>query len=79
MTPRKAHEWWETKVGNCKVTSQALGPTAKSLKTSSHLMTCVTKIILFTLKHDCLHWIVFLPDVSELVNLSLQVPQQCGH
>jgi hypothetical protein len=31
MTGRKALEWWETKVGNCEVTPQALWPTAKSL------------------------------------------------
>jgi hypothetical protein len=31
MTYRKALEWWETKVGNCEVTSQALWPIAKSL------------------------------------------------
>jgi hypothetical protein len=31
MTHRKALERWETKVGNCEVTPQALQPTAKSL------------------------------------------------
>jgi hypothetical protein len=33
MTRRKALERWETKVGNCKVTPQALWPIAKSLMT----------------------------------------------
>lgn len=31
MTCRKAHEWWETKPGNCEVTSQALWPAVKLL------------------------------------------------
>jgi hypothetical protein len=31
MTCRKALQWWETKVGNCEVTPQALSPIAKSL------------------------------------------------
>jgi hypothetical protein len=31
MTHRKALEWWETKVGNCEVTPQAVWPIAKSL------------------------------------------------
>jgi hypothetical protein len=31
MTRRKALEWWETKLGNCEVTPQALWPIAKSL------------------------------------------------
>jgi hypothetical protein len=30
MTHRKAFEWWETKVGNCEVTPQALWPIVKS-------------------------------------------------
>jgi hypothetical protein len=30
MTHRKALEWWETKVGKCEVTPQALWPIAKS-------------------------------------------------
>jgi hypothetical protein len=31
MTHRKALEWWETEVGNFKVTLQVLWPIAKSL------------------------------------------------
>jgi hypothetical protein len=31
MTRRKALERWETRIGNCEVTPQAIGPIAKSL------------------------------------------------
>jgi hypothetical protein len=31
MTCRKVLEWWETEVGNCEVTPQALWPIVKSL------------------------------------------------
>jgi hypothetical protein len=31
MTSSKAFKWWETKIGNCEVTLQALWPITKSL------------------------------------------------